>query len=216
MKIDKWITFTPAMLRAVMDGRKTVTRRVIVPQPDPDWAFVGSGPIELSNGVWTWPIIADGVNQQDWKCPYGQAGAILGIKEGYQIVSAGPQTVHGCYSLDGEAFALPLTDAEMSRWERRKFPYRRTPGRFMYRSLCRTRLLNKGVRVERVQDISAADIEAEGTPKNIMCYASYRDENDPVLRREQFRLLWDKINKARGFGWDVNPWVWRVEFEVIE
>lgn len=59
------------------------------------------------------------------------------------------------------------------------------------------------MRVERVQDISAADKEAEGL--------RWDEGYGPAA----FEDLWNRINAARGFGWDVNPWVWVLEFQRI-
>ena len=77
-----------------------------------------------------------------------------------------------------------------------------------------------GVRVERVQDISEVDAEAEG----IECFDPDRDasicripggEWEYDTARNAFRDLWDSINGARGYGWDANPWVWIVEFKRV-
>jgi hypothetical protein len=64
------------------------------------------------------------------------------------------------------------------------------------------------VRVERVQDITEEDAEAEGA---LSCYEPDEAEH-PDGCVCQFRNLWDTINSKRGYGWDVNPWVWVVEF----
>jgi hypothetical protein len=63
------------------------------------------------------------------------------------------------------------------------------------------------VRVERVQEISEEDAKAEGCLL-IPCAPKYID-----TYRETFADLWNSINEKRGFGWDVNPWVWVVEFK---
>jgi hypothetical protein len=69
------------------------------------------------------------------------------------------------------------------------------------------------VRVERIDEISAADAIAEG----IMPEANYMsidcETPSPV---DKFQRLWDRINEKRGYGWDVNPWVWVVEFRVVK
>jgi hypothetical protein len=64
------------------------------------------------------------------------------------------------------------------------------------------------VRVERVQDISEEDARAEG--------ASYGRPPYQSSEREWFSLLWDSINAKRGYGWDVNPWVWVLSFRRVE
>lgn len=64
------------------------------------------------------------------------------------------------------------------------------------------------VRVERVQDISEDDARAEGYP-----YFDFAT-NMPVLT--DFTSLWDSINAKRGHGWDTNPWVWVITFELAE
>jgi hypothetical protein len=68
------------------------------------------------------------------------------------------------------------------------------------------------VRVERVQDISEEDARAEGCE-------GFTDPNLPGSAigscEDEFKDLWNSINEKRGFGWDVNPWVWVVEFRVI-
>jgi hypothetical protein len=62
------------------------------------------------------------------------------------------------------------------------------------------------VRIERVQDISHADATAEGCRPYCVAFDK--------LPAQEYRELWDKINAKRGFGWDVNPWVWVIEFRL--
>lgn len=67
------------------------------------------------------------------------------------------------------------------------------------------------VRVERVQEISAADARAEGIrqPKD---WETWSDQHGIL----EYRNLWNSINAKRGFGWDKNPWVWVIEFRRVE
>ena len=65
------------------------------------------------------------------------------------------------------------------------------------------------VQVEKVQDITEADAKAEGAEP--VCGLDQKPDY-----RGGFYFLWDSINAKRGFGWDVNPWVWVVEFKVVK
>jgi hypothetical protein len=66
------------------------------------------------------------------------------------------------------------------------------------------------VRVERVQEISTVNAEAEGC-EGWQC----RPKLYETVQRAEFRELWDSINAKRGFGWKVNPWVWVISFKVL-
>lgn len=199
----KQILFNGESVRGILDGRKMQTRRVIKPQPikiipgfDPgDW-IVGDGEVEGEIDV----IGAI-------TCPYGYPGRLLWVRE----------TAKGqCYG--GRKGQLPdwieLTyraDESRGRFERSNFgPYhltdRWTPSIFMPRWASRIALRVKRVWVERVQDISIADISAEGI----------HAPGYPDVAREMFAELWNSINAKRGLDWDVNPWVWCVDFEVTE
>lgn len=86
------------------------------------------------------------------------------------------------------------------------------PSIHMPRRASRITLEVTGVRIERLQGISAADAEAEG----IDFLRRVPDADETLTPQQLFMCLWDSINKARGFGWDANPWVWVVEFKRIE
>jgi hypothetical protein len=94
-------------------------------------------------------------------------------------------------------------DPESDEWDQVKW----TPSIFMKRQHSRITLEITDVRVERVQDITEADAQAEGAAK-------YAYHDTPY--RYGFQFLWNFINDERGFGWDVNPWVWVVEFRRVE
>ena len=92
----------------------------------------------------------------------------------------------------------------------------------MPRDASRINLEIKGVRVERLQDISDEDAIAEGIEVIGGCLKdspTFRDYEDiysegygyPI---NSFQSLWNSINESRGYGWDVNPWVWVIEFEI--
>ena len=198
------ISFTQEMSRAAWDGRKTMTRRVIVPQPKaespefyadlyaggPEWAF--------------WLPDRRMSEPRTWKCPYGVPGDKLWQKEPYRVVSnRSRQRLRVEYLHTGDRATVRLTDREWSLWQARKRPFAPTPGRFMYRSLARHFYINRGVRVERVQDISAEDAVAEGIA-----------DPDVDAAQANFGVLWDSINARRpGCSWHDNPWAWCISFE---
>jgi len=227
MMAEHPILFNSDMVRAILEGRKTQTRRIIKPQP---WVRRTAIKLTLAYHICDDPILADvwylsdqnGDTSPLGKCPYGKPGDVLVVKEGYRIrscVSRGKNSVvRGYYTADDRRFKIQLTDAEYSRWNARKKPFDRTPGRFMYKSLARLKPVVKSVRVERVQDISEADCIAEGieesTVHGLPAFYLYDGRAhwtaDP---RESFQTIWDFINAKRGYGWDKNPWVWVIEFE---
>lgn len=79
----------------------------------------------------------------------------------------------------------------------------------MPRWASRTLLEVTGVRAERVQDISAQDCFAEGWPRHLELFPLTNTESKAL---RWFAALWDKLNAKRGFGWDVNPWVFATTF----
>ena len=212
------IIFSGAMVRAILDGRKTQTRRVIKPQPwevmpprtgEPKWPYgfryhKGSE----TNGD-PYPMV----------CPYGAPGDHLYVRETWQTVNSecGPGIAYKADShfmqpeFDGEDFgAGPSYNYE-------KYPgdycmwytdlcggapasegYHWRPSIHMPRWASRITLEILDVRVERVQDIS----QAEGM--GIFPHS--------MSATKRFRELWDKINSKRGFPWASNPWVWVIEF----
>jgi hypothetical protein len=81
---------------------------------------------------------------------------------------------------------------------------RKRPSIFMPRWACRLVLELTDVRVERIRDISVADCRAEG--------AEGGDSTNEIGWRYSFGSTWNALNEKRGFGWDVNPWVWVLSF----
>lgn len=123
MKIDKWITFTRDLLSPVMSGDKTVTRRVIRPQPtgSPYWTQCEKNGSFYPAKLGARPAIL--------KCPYGQPGTILGVKEGYKILHDIPRSrfITGEYLTDGAHFEIELTPAEWGQVGKAKASISRNP-----------------------------------------------------------------------------------------
>lgn len=175
------ILLSAEMVRAVLAGRKTQTRRVIVPQPP----AVGA----LPRGS------AFAVAGRDYRSPYGVPGDRLYVRETW---APHPDGAH-----DGTIYRA--TDPG---WDAEDCGVRWRPSIHMPRRLSRLTLRVTNIGVERVQSISEADARAEGCPPpDPGAFVAWK----PV---PWFRLVWDRLNAARGYGWDANPWVWRLTFAV--
>jgi len=179
---DKPIIFSAPMVRAILKGRKTQTRRPVKPQP----ALSGS-----------WHGHEFSVGGRDFYCPYGKPGDLLWVRESFAggpTKNEYPVLLYRADFKDGYAPAA-LRFMTAKKW---------TPSIYMPRWASRLTLRITDVRVERVRDISEADAQAEGV---------YTDPACPAY--DSFQTLWNSINSKRGHGWDVNPWVWVLTFEVI-
>jgi hypothetical protein len=190
------------MVRAILEGRKTMTRRIIKPQPK----LGGNAP--WMEGGW-YP----GIDHKRAKhysnekhlraglaadfCPYGIPGDCLWLKETYALVGDGVTEGAVCYHADGE----DLIDRESGeRWR---------SSRFMPRRYARLFLEITNVRVERLQEISANDAIGEG----VIDDSNPWDSSRGYAAIESFRHLWNKINGPG--SWEANPWVWVILFRRI-
>ncbi len=197
---DHPILFKSEMIKAILDGRKTQTRRVIKPQPCRPG--IGTPPEQ-------WP------EKYPELCPYGVPGDRLLIKESYRITDVSPKGwALFDYIADGKRGGCQLAPAEFAKWKARKKPYAVTSGRFMYRSLVRLKPPVTNVRVERVQEINWKDCVAEGVRLDSICGPHTRLSRAGAYKIG-FHNLWETINKKRGYGWDQNPYVWVVEFKLL-
>ena len=214
------ILFSGPMVRAILEGRKTQTRRVVKPQAwsyandllGLPWIYAKSGPNDFGDPT---PI----------RCPYGQPGDRLWVRETWQYAD---WTEDGepwlRYRADGatllpgwapddwldrlESVWATLSDPENIRIDGKAADRKWRASILMPRWASRIELEVTGVRVERVQGISEADAQAEWVAA---VQWDQEDHFDPV---DRFAQVWDGSNAKRGHGWDVNPWVWVVEFRV--
>lgn len=198
----KPILFNALMIRALLEGRKTQTRRVVKPQPPLDLTICrksdgmhpgSDGRLHWTNGFQLefWP---GGLNKanKDMMPPY-QPGDVLWCRETTCAECGGDP----CYRADADFCGMT---------GEQKPPYGGwTPSIHMPKWACRLFLRVTNVRVERVQDISEEDARAEGV--------DLKNGIGQLCPRSAFRRLWDSINAKRGYGWGVNPWVWVYEFE---
>lgn len=185
---ERPILFSGPMVRAILDGRKTMTRRVVKHPPfDPS-----------DDGLDT-EILVNNI-----KCPYGQPGDRLWVRETWSPWAdestkyAARSQEPALYCADYKTGAPSLDIGGDYKWH---------PSIYMPRWASRITLDIVAVRVERLQEISVDDVIAEGILRSDID-DRMRDSYD----RWQFRQLWDSINAKRGYSWDLNPWVWVIGF----
>lgn len=210
---ERPILFSGPMVRAILEGRKTMTRRVVKLRYGAD--------VVVTNGqVWK-PARVDYAGYVD--CPYGQVGDRLWVREAF----SGP---HCMDASDGCKAVPPSKWGDCSRiwywadgnmtegdWTRPR------PSIHMPRWASRILLEIVAVRVERLQDISEADAQAEGVER-VVAGVGWRRYCDPDSEevgvppcgdaRRSFRSLWKFINGDE--SWNANPWVWVVEFKRVQ
>ena len=228
------ILFSAPMVRAILDGSKTATRRVVKPYrghplvnlavAEPSLSYSG---LHNDAASWGYEFVDDGApaSLAAWPelCPYGQPGHRLWIKERWHPSVAHS---HGAGECDcGDVNVAYRADGEVRFFRDGSIPFEWTMPKaaargdvtplFMPRWASRITLEVVGVRVERLQDISEADAIAEGVD-SYLCRESIGKAplKQGYLPICAFSYLWDQIN---GTGdWDTNPWVWVVKFKRVQ
>lgn len=220
------ILFSTEMVRAILDRRKTKTRRVIKDELD-------ERGLRWCNPQTGW---------EDWhgnqvRCPYGKAGDILWVREEHYryghwepVPDVKTPTGRQKWAFIPDTGEVRYFDAPPENF--RKGMHNADPGtptwhkrlaRFMPKDACRLLLKNTGTRFERLQDISEEDAISEGIKKvsNHNQWYNYLHPKNAVPAQmwvrgavNSFETLWTSIN---GFeSWQSNPWVWVVSFERID
>ena len=209
------ILFNTEMVRAILDGRKTVTRRIIKPQPvySPNDGFHWKGAAYGTD----LPSTVKGA-AYNFRCafPY-QPGDILYVRETW------------CSRYDGEKYFY-LADKCTKREEKKLLDYGEVkwrPSIHMPKEAARIFLKVKDVRVERLQDITEKQAESEG----LKFKAMYCPKDDTFVEiqnpsidsgatyKNGFAKIWNstiKKSDMEKYGWNANPWVWVIEFERCE
>jgi len=209
---ERPILFSGAMVRALLDGSKTQTRRVV--KDLPPWEITEIVPSAGGCGRWlpNGPAPSGrGMASGHWRpCPYGQPGDRLWVRETWAPHPDFPETVRrGVYRAD------PECEYDVPRW---------CPSIHMPRWANRILLEIVSVRVERLNDCSRKDAIAEGIHRyeHVWRDSEYPLDDvayEPVMGAptryscpiQAYQALWENINGAG--SWDVNPWVWVVEFK---
>lgn len=182
--IERPILFSAPMVRAILEGRKTQTRRAVK-------RIINTELGDCIKDVDGLPSLLD-IAPQNWEvCPYGQVSDRLWVRETHLPKASGT-----IYRADFSEFEAAGLGGMYGGWK---------PSIFCKREHSRILLEITGVRVERLQDISEEDAIAEGVGGNVTI--------SPCFSIGRYRDLWETIN-APG-SWDVNPWVWMIEFKQV-
>lgn len=208
----KPILFNSDMVRALLDGNKTVTRRVVKPQPEK----CAHSPYECCGGRFAFRI-GDRACTNQYKPPY-RPGDILYVRETWDFRPDNKL---------GYIYRADYDGPYEIKWR---------PSIHMPREAARIFLRVTGVRVERLQGITAAGAIAEGVcwedvisavpslPDNPAwdmdaVIAEIQEREERELIEKSYGTLWDNTLKHADralYGWDANPWVWWIEFERCE
>lgn len=251
--MEKPILFNTEMVRAILDGRKTQTRRLIRPQPEGQLSYImgGSNP-----GKWdymsaseakAWDVEESRICKQDdgrlWTPPC-HADDVLYVRETWN---------YGYVDSDWKEGCPPEHWFEELDWNGKDHDFLRGISRFWYladndeplyglkwkpsihmpKAAARIWLKVKRVRVERLQDISYDDVQAEGMDMDAWYeYDEWQHQTGDGLAADGTHVIyetmrgffghkvWDatmqSLEQYEKYGWDANPWVWVIEFERVE
>lgn len=231
----KPILFNTEMVRAILDGRKMVTRRVIKPQPKSRLAYIYKG---CHQGEWGYPdeldleylgkefCLPETLTEEDskkyWIPPY-HVGDILYVRETWRIVDyLDNASLQFEYLADGKVSDfIDFTNLRLKKFLKYISNKKWCPSLFMPKEAARLFLWVTDVRVERLQDITEEQAKAEGVTKAF----DYNTPEGSVITLDEdgyfyfgFKAVWNSTIKKSDlgkYGWAANPWAWVIEFERI-
>lgn len=189
------ILFSTEMVKAILEGRKTQTRRVI-----------------------SKPERYEHIRNCDFCCPYGQVGDRLWVRETWALLAGDEGLDYFVYKAnpdDAKEMAEIMATDHQVKWH---------PSIFMPKDASRITLEITEIRVQKLQEISYEDIGKEGVnmigpiPINT-AYMLTGAKNEDELKRRLFPMefadVWDSINYKK-YPWKSNPWVWAITFKVVK
>jgi len=220
---EKPILFSTPMVQAILDGRKTMTRRIVKPQPDDSGLWNHTQyPMSLESTIegW-WGTVEQTGESKEFKCKWN-VGDLLWVKETtcQVMLDHTHDLLEGANDKSLIVYKANVHEDWM-QYAKEKYSYKWKPSIFMPRSAARIFLEVTNIRIERLQDINVESCIAEGIEKinkkdGQFTWKNYTDLSnlDWFTVGESFRSLWNSINGES--SWDENPWVWVIEFKRIE
>lgn len=205
------ILFSTEMVREIIAGHKTQTRRVMKPQikdcnhsafTEATWKDQPTkwSEMALSHGRAYCELCGNGVEgAKDLggiKCPYGKPGDLLWVRESWRNFIIG----------GGVGYKADVLSNSTLKWK---------PSIHMKKEHARIWLKVNNVKAERLHDITERDVCAEGAGANVRQFNLYGSdaEGRRKIYRYHFQFLWEKINGKE--SWRSNPWVWVIDFKVL-
>lgn len=229
IKKARGILMQPWGITATLNGKKTVTRRIISPQPH----------IRKNNFIWNKFIYGQGDDKRIWNklikyCPKGQPGDLLYIREPFFLLYQSSCEGTQLKKINQISYKQPINTRKDLVWKKK-------PSIHMPREVARYWLLIVNVRIEQIQDISDDAVFDEGinefgheTEDGEDYYwkvpAYWKNPDGKISKelyvdhfRDAFANLWDSINANRKdrdenilpYSWEDNPWVWVIEYKHI-
>ena len=202
---DRPIIFSGPMVRAILAGRKTQMRRVLKPQPIFDgslWHLMAPGFDGGAHGIYDSDAEMLAEKNIWWRKQLHVPGDRLLVRETLCAKSNDQGLRWHSYAADGRD-VFPLTE-----WRKERDSI---PSIHMPRWASRLTLIVEDVRVQRLQEISEVDAEAEGVEPILV-----PPDGGGIQHVEGFRVTWDSLNAKRGYGWERNPWVVALTFRAIQ
>lgn len=196
------ILFNTDMVRAILDKRKSATRRVVKPQP-PETAHLQS-----ANGRWAWSFWED--SDKHWMKVTYQPGDVLYVRETW---AENPHLIGGYMY---RAFIGVGMEPEKQDDAMRRMRLKWRPSIHMPKEAARIFLRVTDVQVERLREITEEQAQAEGFYKG---WKMTEHSSMALSAMQAFMWMWDYTIKPADralYGWAANPWVWVIEFERCE
>ena len=211
--------FNGDMIRALIDGRKTQTRRPINLKTGDTFDERA-----LKDAIQEWRPVYDDLSGKRVgrkaalvRCPYGQPGDLIWVRETFaDLRGTGIEGTDPARRFDA-AYSADVKPGSASDEARIDFRIKWKPSIHMPRWASRLTLRITDVRVERVQDISDEDAAAEGVEPfgDGSAFVQLKDAQIYSTTRGCFASLWRSIYTKSGYTWGENPWVWAITFDVI-
>lgn len=235
---ERGILFQGAMVRAIVGGKKTQTRRLL--------KFEHANEVDVwrlaDDGQWEGGVYGEGgacARMAVVSCPYGKVGDRLWVREAFAMrtlmnhdavaprrvrdYGGHPPSLGGHHRCDGDDVLLQYRESPTSSEELRQSPGfatwrdtdvdRWSPGIHMPRWASRLTLEVADVRVHRAQEMEDADVIAEGCTVDVVAKMTGVPWGDMPSLHDAWREAWTHINGRE--SWDENPWVWAVSFNVV-